>query len=79
MLVPNSRCIVLSNTVSSRLVSLPAFQLKEELVQTIDRNQITVIAGATGCGKVSGTAVFMIGISFRKNTLILNIAFLCIF
>ena len=79
MLVQNSRCIVLSNTFSSRLVSLPAFQLKEELVQTIGKNQITVIAGATGCGKVSGTTVFMIDVSFLQNTLVLSIAFLYIF
>ena len=35
------------------MTSLPAYLLEQELVQTIDRNQITVIAGATGCGKTT--------------------------
>jgi HrpA-like RNA helicase len=31
---------------------LPAYQLEHEIVNTIATNQITVIAGDTGCGKV---------------------------
>ena len=49
-----------SYTVLFYDTSLPAFQLHDELVQTIDRNQITVIAGATGCGKVSPLCVGLI-------------------
>jgi ATP-dependent RNA helicase DHX36 len=32
---------------------LPASLMEHEVVQTIDKNQITVIAGATGCGKTT--------------------------
>jgi HrpA-like RNA helicase len=31
--------------------SLPAYQIKEDVVKTIESNQITVVSGATGSGK----------------------------
>ncbi|KAG7344957.1 ATP-dependent helicase HrpA [Nitzschia inconspicua] len=33
--------------------SLPAYMMEKELVETIRSNQITVVAGATGCGKTT--------------------------
>lgn len=33
---------------------LPAFRMEREIVKTIGMNQVTVIAGDTGCGKVRG-------------------------
>ena len=65
-----------SYTVLFYDTSLPAFQLHDELVQTIDRNQITVIAGATGCGKVSPLCVGLIWYFDRMNTLIIGFVFL---
>lgn len=32
--------------------SLPAYQMKKEIVTTIAENQVTVVSGDTGCGKV---------------------------
>jgi len=42
--------IVLTNAAHSRL---PAFKMAKEIVDTIAANQITVIAGDTGCGKTT--------------------------
>jgi hypothetical protein len=36
---------------------LPAYQKAEDIVATINANQVTVIAGETGCGKVSNLLV----------------------
>jgi HrpA-like RNA helicase len=40
-------------TLRSHIDSLPAYTMEKELVETIQAHQITVVAGATGCGKVS--------------------------
>jgi uncharacterized protein YvpB len=40
--------------------SLPAFQMERDIVETIASNQITVIAGDTGCGKVSMNLMFKV-------------------
>ena len=53
------------------MTSLTAYQLEQELVQTIDRNQITVIAGATGCGKTTQVPQFVLG-GVHKNRKIKN-------
>lgn len=42
----------------SQRKKLPAYLMKEEIVQTIASNQITVISGDTGCGKSKLKIVF---------------------
>ena len=32
---------------------LPAYQMKDDIIRTICNNQVTIIAGATGCGKTT--------------------------
>ncbi|EJK68353.1 hypothetical protein THAOC_10470, partial [Thalassiosira oceanica] len=40
-------------TMLNQRTKLPAFKMKDKLLATIDRNQVTVVSGDTGCGKVS--------------------------
>lgn len=49
------RAIFLTKVADSRL---PAYMMEGEIVSTIRENQITVIAGDTGCGKVRTKELF---------------------
>ena len=40
-------------TMLSQRTKLPAYKMKDKLLATIDGNQVTVVSGDTGCGKVS--------------------------
>lgn len=39
---------------------LPAFEMKDEIVNLIENNQICVISGETGCGKTTQVAQFIL-------------------
>ena len=39
---------------------LPAFQRQDEIVKTIQNNQVTVISGSTGCGKTTQVPQFVL-------------------
>ncbi|ESO94287.1 hypothetical protein LOTGIDRAFT_161510 [Lottia gigantea] len=39
---------------------LPAYQMKDEIIQTISTNQVVVISGETGCGKTTQVPQFVL-------------------
>eukprot|EP00985_Skeletonema_marinoi_P009325 scaffold4339_cov77-Skeletonema_marinoi.AAC.1 len=41
------------NDMLSQRAKLPAYKMKNELVKTIRKNQVTVVSGDTGCGKTT--------------------------
>eukprot|EP00026_Physarum_polycephalum_P000677 Phypoly_transcript_00678.p1 GENE.Phypoly_transcript_00678~~Phypoly_transcript_00678.p1 ORF type:complete len:1395 (+),score=271.52 Phypoly_transcript_00678:28-4212(+) len=47
------------NKILSKRTQLPAFQMREEVLQTIRNNQVVVITGETGCGKTTQVPQFV--------------------
>lgn len=44
----------------SRRLQLPSYEMKDEILDLINNNQIVVISGETGCGKTTQVAQFIL-------------------
>lgn len=58
MLVPPHVTIDLDSRIQRFRTTLPAYKMRDHIIQTIRNNQVTIITGGTGCGKT--TQVFKI-------------------
>lgn len=46
---------------------LPAWNKRREIIETIDRNQVVVLCGETGCGKTTQVGQFLLDAAIKSN------------
>ena len=49
-----------SSVIVLQKESLPAFQFRSEIIETIEKNSVTLIKGETGCGKSTQVVTFCV-------------------